>query len=96
MGYVNQTWGRITLKVDFTLTDAVSAVIKYQKPSGVEGQWTATIAEPRTLQKIYYDLTAANEIDEVGQWKFWAYATNAGGEVIPGAPVYHTFKAQGT
>jgi len=96
MGFVNQTWQRISLIVDFTLTDAASAKIKFVKPSGAESEWAAVIAEPRTLQKLYYDLTIANEVNEEGEWKFWGWATKANGEVIFGDPVYHTFKAEGT
>jgi hypothetical protein len=95
MGYVDQTWNRISLIVDFTLTDAASAVIKYWKPSGASGQWTAVIATPLSLQKIYYDLTLANEIDEEGQWAFQAFVTHTDGRTAPGDVVYHNFKAQG-
>ena len=72
--YKNQTALRLSLdtQVDFETGD--SAAIKYRKPDGTTGTFTATIDENRD-GIIYHDFTDSAELDQSGWWKFWAFVT---------------------
>ena len=80
--YKNQTSLRVRLTLGVDITDAIVKQIKYQKPSGIVGYWNATV-EDATEGIIYYDITT-NDINEAGQWKFWAYITFSDGRSAPG------------
>ena len=56
------------------ITGATNTQIKYQKPSGTTGYWTATVVDGRYLQ---YQ-TQTDDLDESGTWKFQAYLTLGG------------------
>ncbi len=64
------------IKVDCVsnIAGATNTQIKYQKPSGTTGYWTATVVDNRYLQ---YQ-TQADDLDEAGTWKFQAYMTLGG------------------
>lgn len=48
---------------------AATVYILYTKPSGTEGQWTAT----KSGTDFYY-LLQEDDIDEIGIWVLWALA----------------------
>jgi len=52
------------------LTGATLLQIKYRKPSGITGTWTATAVGTDRLQFT----TILNSIDEAGSWTFQPYA----------------------
>ena len=81
--YKNQTALRIELDTNIDLSDASSALIKYKKPSGTTGSFTATI----TGEKVYYDIVSSSDLDEDGTWTFWSYVTFTSGTVAPGEAV---------
>ena len=83
--YLNQSSLRIQLTTNVDITGATARLIKYKKPSGTTGSWTA---QPGDVGAgvIYYDLTGT-ELDEAGTWKIWAYVTFADARVAPGEPV---------
>jgi hypothetical protein len=83
--YLNQDSLRIILVTEVDITGATVRQIKYKKPSGTTGNWTATELDP-TAGSIYYDLTGT-ELDESGTWKLWAYVTFLDGRSAPGEPV---------
>ena len=91
--YLNQSSLRIQLTTDVDITGATVTDIKYAKPSGIAGSWTATIDDPGA-GSIYYDLTGI-ELDEVGTWTFWAYVTFADTRSAPGEPVKVTVYTEG-
>lgn len=64
------------IKVDCVsnITGATSTKIKYQKPDGTTGDWTADVVSGRYLQ---YQ-TLSNDLDQAGTWKFQAYLTLGG------------------
>ena len=79
--YNGQSKLRIRLDTSQDISGA-TAEIKYKKPSGNTGKWTAVV-EDYTNGIIYYDVVAG-DVDESGKWKFWAYITFSGGLVAPG------------
>jgi len=79
--YNGQTKLRIRLDTSQNISGA-DAYIKYKKPSGKTGTWTATVDDAAS-GTIYYAV-GAGDIDEAGQWKFWAYITFGGGLSAPG------------
>ena len=84
--YVNQTKLRLTADTGLDSTDhaALTAqLIKYTKPDGTAGSFTATAG---TAPFIYYDTVNTTDLDQAGNWKMWAYSTFTGGFVAPGDP----------
>lgn len=91
--YKNQTAARIILQteVDFNTSTVDSQVIKYKKPSGATGSWTATkLTGGETLGKIYVDFGGSVKFDEEGIWELWAYLTFSDGRVAPGEVINYT------
>lgn len=56
------------------LTASTVRQIKYRKPSGTAGTWTATLVGTERLRYI----TLAGDIDEAGAWQFQPYAEKPG------------------
>ena len=69
--YLEQSALRIKLTAGVDITGALEKEIRYRKPNGTEGAWTAEESVAAT-GVIYYDLTGT-ELDAAGIWKFWAY-----------------------
>lgn len=82
--YKNQSSLQIELTTGVDVTLA-TCVIKYIKPSGTTGSWTATIVTAAT-GVIKYDLTGT-ELDQAGTWKIWAFVTFSDTRTAPGEPV---------
>lgn len=82
--YVGQTALKIEALTYTDLTDATAQVIKYKKPDATLGSFIATITDAKA-GIIEYDVTSADDLDQAGEWTFWAYIT-FGGDVVPGEP----------
>jgi hypothetical protein len=70
------------------LEDYATAVIKYRKPNGKTGEFSASVKD---IEKgIIYHECKQGEIDVSGWWAFWAFVTFAGGRSVAGeaAKVY--------
>ena len=67
------------------ITGALETKIKYKKPSGATGSWTAII-ENAAQGIIYYDVTTTEVIDESGTWKIWPFIKFSDARVAPGTP----------
>ena len=80
--YKNQTALKLTTTVSQDISGA-ACLIKYRKPSGVTGSFSAAIEDAAT-GVFSYTVTSANDIDESGKWRFWGYVTFRGGKVAPG------------
>jgi len=80
--YVHQTALSVKLTVGVDITGA-TPVVKYRKPSGATGEWSATIVDAAN-GVIKYDISSPDDIDETGTWTFWAEVTFATGEWAPG------------
>lgn len=79
--YVGQTRLRITLETEADLTDADVFEIKYIKPDGIEGSWTAT-CDDLPKGEIYFESFVAATLDVAGVWRFWAYITWSGSSAV--------------
>jgi len=76
---------RITLKTFTDLEDVVSAVIKYQKPDGITGEFAAAVGD--TAKGVIFYEVIEGDIDISGWWSFWAFVTFADGRTAAGEAV---------
>jgi len=92
--YKYQSALRIELTTGVDITGATVKRIKYKKPGGTEGYWDASVSDAIT-GVIYYDIQLDTEIDEAGEWTFWAYITFSDERSAPGEAMKHTFFTEG-
>ena len=91
--FVGQKW-KLILQTEIDLNEASGLFIKYKSPAGVVDEVTATVVDMPD-GAMFYDF--GSEINAVGVWKFWAYATfdSSGDSFIPGEVVELNFNEQG-
>jgi len=79
---------RIMLKTFCDLEGIISAVIKYRKPNGIIGEFTAAVGD--AVKGVIFHECIEGEIDVSGWWSFWAYITFSDGRTAAGetAKVY--------
>ena len=92
--YKNQTAFTIRLTTWQDITAATPVKIKYRKPSGTTGEWTATINDAAE-GIVEYTMADENDLDESGWWTFWAYVTFSDGTIAAGEPVSKYVHDQG-
>ncbi|AEF84837.1 conserved hypothetical protein [Treponema primitia ZAS-2] len=80
--YKGQSALRITVKTFTDLEGIDSAVIKYRKPDGTTGSFTAGIGD--VARGVIYHECLAGEIDKAGWWSLWAFITFADGRTAAG------------
>lgn len=80
--YKNQSFLSIKLNTAVNIAGASSLKIKYKKPSGISGEWIATMVSANGM--IKYDVASSSILDESGVWTVWAYITFANGKSAPG------------
>jgi hypothetical protein len=80
--YAGQSALRITLKTFTDLEGIVSVVIKYRKPDGTTGEFSAGIAD--SARGVIFHECLEGEIDLSGWWAFWAFITFADGRTAAG------------
>ena len=90
--YKNQYNLKLTLETGVTLTGASATKIKYLKPDETAGEFAASISGTQDLE---YDFTVSTELDQSGDWTFWAYVTFSDGKIAPGEPVTIRVYAEG-
>lgn len=93
--YYKQTALTITLDTNLDLTNASSAKIKYRKPNGKIGEWTAVIDSPATTGTISYAVQVG-DLDMIGDWRFWSYLTFSDGTIAQGESVVQRVYAEGS
>lgn len=71
--YINSGIITITLDTGIPLTGATVTKIKYQKPDGTKGEWTASV----NGTSLQYDADN-DDIDQAGTWQFQSYVEIAG------------------
>jgi hypothetical protein len=83
-----QTALRITLKTFCDLDGIISAVIRYCKPNGKTGEFSAAVGDVEN--GVIFHECIEGEIDLSGWWAFWAYITFEDGRTAAGeaAKVY--------
>ena len=79
---------RITLKTFTDLEDTISAVIKFRKPNGTMGEFSAAVGDK--AKGVIFHECIESDIDVSGWWAFWAFITFADGRTAAGevAKVY--------
>ena len=83
---------RIQVETNITLTGG-TLLIKYEKPNRSRGQFGATI-NVSDDSKMYYDTINVSDVDQAGEWIFWAHAM-IGGKPKIGDAVEQVIKAEG-
>jgi hypothetical protein len=84
--YVNQTFLTVTLDTKQDISGLKSASIKYRKPSGATGTFTATVVDAED-GIIQYKFTTG-QLNESGQWVFWPYIVFGNDDVAAGEPTH--------
>jgi len=85
--YEGQTALQVRLTVNEDLSNIVNRIlIKYRKPNGFEGWWTASIVNA-TTGVIAFDVPVTSQgLDDSGFWTVWAFIYYKDGSVAPGDP----------
>jgi len=86
--FKSQSALRIILKTFCDLDGIISAVIRYRKPDGITGEFTAAVND--VANGVIFHECIEGEIDVSGWWAFWAYITFSDGRTAAGeaAKVY--------
>lgn len=92
--YKNQTELKITARMAVVVTGAITKVIKYIKPDGTPGQWTAEFGTE--VNEIFFEDFQANTLDQAGDWRFWGHVTFTAGKYAAGEPEIKTVNKEGT
>ncbi|AEF84090.1 hypothetical protein TREPR_2050 [Treponema primitia ZAS-2] len=83
--YRGQSALRITVKTFTDLEGCLSAAIKYRKPDGSTGSFTAGVGD--VARGVIFHECLEEEIDKVGWWSLWAFITFADGRTAAGETV---------
>jgi len=73
---------RITVKTFCNLEGVLSAVIKYKKPNGKTGAFSAAVKDK--AKGVISHEVIEGEIDVSGWWTFWAFITFDDGRTAAG------------
>ncbi|MCL2410632.1 MAG: hypothetical protein FWC97_03215 [Treponema sp.] len=73
---------RITLRTFVDLEGVLSAVIRYRKPNGKAGEFSAAVGD--VANGVIFHECIEGEIDLSGWWSFWAFVTFADGRSAAG------------
>jgi len=82
--YSTQTVLKFIVSTHVDITGATKLRIKYEKPTGVQGEWTAVEEGDPLLGEIAYEIIA--ELGAFDNWKFWAWIEFSAGMFAPGVP----------
>jgi hypothetical protein len=83
--YAGQSALRITAKTFTELVGIISAVIKYRKPDGSAGEFTAGVGD--TAKGVIFHECIEGEVDMAVWWVFWAFITFGDGRTAAGEAV---------
>lgn len=73
---------RITLKTYCDLEGALSAVIRFRKPDGKTGEFSAAVGD--IANGVIFHEIIEGEINASGWWAFWAFITFTDGRTAAG------------
>lgn len=93
--FTNQTALTIQATVGENISGAQSLLIKYIKPDGTAGNFTAVSADDES-GILQYAVTSEDDIDQSGPWVFWGYVTFADGKSAPGETYEQWFYPEGS
>lgn len=71
--YVGQSALRVSARTGTALSDIASCEIRYEKPDGIRGSWTAFVSDA-ARGVVSYDVLGG-ELDMGGWWRFWVFVT---------------------
>ena len=81
--YLNQTKLTIEINTGIDCTDATEVKIKYRKPNGETGEWSAEKSQTDPI--LIKHKIVAGELNAVGTWTIWSSVTFSDG-TAPGEP----------
>lgn len=93
--YQNQSLLDLNVNVSADITGQTSALIKYKKPSGTTGSWTATVTNEST-GALQYSISQTSELDEAGEWTCWAFINFPSNKSIAGEPFKLNVNTEGS
>jgi len=84
--FVGDTGTRVKLDCGEDISTATVMRVKYEKPDGTDGYWTAALdLSDADTETIYYDTLAA-DFDQSGRWRLQSYIEMPGwaghGEIV--------------
>jgi len=80
--FKGQTALRITLKTFCDLEGIEKAIIRFKKPNGKYGEFTAAVSD--VANGVIFHECIEGDIDISGWWAFWAFITFADGRTAAG------------
>jgi hypothetical protein len=80
--YKGQSALRIVLKTFIDLEGIEVAVIKFRKPNGKQGEFTAGVSD--SANGLIFHECLEGELDISGWWVFWAFITFSDGRTAAG------------
>jgi hypothetical protein len=83
--FVGQSSLRIVVKTFTDLQDVSRCVIKFVKPDGKAGEFTAAVSD--ASGGVIFHECLSGEIDRRGWWRFWAFIEFADGRAACGEAV---------
>lgn len=92
--FVGQSAIRISARTGTALADVAACEMRYEKPDGTRGAWTAFVSDP-TRGVISHELMG-NELDVSGWWSFWVYVRFDDDRVAYGDAVKVFVREEGT
>lgn len=93
--FIGQTGVKFILDTETDITAAKTRTIKYTKPDGTSGTWTAFEEGDPLDGNISYTITLITELDVSGRWIFWAYIVHSDDTVSYGEAEGYTIYAEG-
>lgn len=81
--YQYQTKLTLIFEADESLEGVTEMLVKYRKTDKTEGQWVGEIIDIEN-GVIHYEIQTENDLDQLGLWTVWPYATFADGRSLPG------------
>ena len=93
--FVAQTGVKFILDTEVNITGATTRTIKYIKPDGTAGTWTAIEEGAAADGNISYTVTLITELNIAGRWIFWAYIVHSDSTVSYGEAEGYTIYPEG-
>ncbi len=81
--------------VELVAEGAVSAIMKFVRPDGTTGEWTAEVAPTGLPTVVRYNVVGGTILDQAGLWKRWCVVTFAGSKTAPSDAVYFNVEEEG-
>ncbi len=84
--FKDQSYLRIVLTTNVSLTGALEVKIYYRTPSGTVGSVTAEVSD-ETNGVIFYNMPTTSLLTETGLWRFWSYVKFSDSRIARGETV---------